>query len=121
MRFFIQNQRFCADEGQENNFQKFGKQAQDFLQSIPDFFVTPLGGETWDTLEAKGTRWGTFLVTKTYVRGGVRFSKTPDFFDPSRLSPLLLSVPTGKTMCNVWIFIGSQAGLIRKQKPFWKA
>ena len=111
MRVFLQNQQFHADEGQENNFKNFGKQAQEFLQSIPDFYVTPLGGETWKSLEIKGTRWGSFAVTKTYVRGGVRFSKTPAFFDPARLSPLLISIPTGKIMTNVWIFIGSQAGL----------
>ena len=107
MRLFLQNQRFSASQDQEAKFEKFGQQARNFLDTIGDFFVTPIS-QDWDALERKGSRYGAFLVTKSIARGGKRFSALPDFFDPSRLSPVMISIPTGSNMTNLWLFVGSQ-------------
>ena len=107
MRFFLQNQHFALEQDQQEKFEKFEQQARNFLQTADEFYVTPINHD-WTTLERKGSRYGAFLVTKSIMRGGKRFSALPAFFDPSRLSPLLLSVPTGSTMSNVWLFVGSQ-------------
>ena len=113
MRGFLQKQRYLTDQAQDAKFVRFEKQVQDFLD-IADFFVTPLSDD-WSTLESKGTRWGAFLVTKTPMRGGRRFSVLPDFFDPSRLNPVLISVPTGKVVTNCWLFVGSQDKFSRQK------
>ena len=113
MRFFLQNQHFAHAQDQEAKFAKFGQQARNFLDTQNDFFVTPIS-QDWESLERKGSRYGAFLVTKTILVGGKRFSALPTFFDPARLSPALISVPTGSTMTNIWIFIGSQDGFFKK-------
>ena len=107
MRFFLQNQRYAATQDQEANFNAFGKQARNYLDTAGDLFITPIS-LNWDLLEQKGSRYGAFLVTKTLVRGGKRFSALPSFFDPSRLTPVMISVPTGSNMSNMWLFVGSQ-------------
>ena len=107
MRLFLQNQRFSASQDQETKFAKFAEQARNFLETAGDFFITPIS-QDWDILEQKGSRYGAFLVSKTIVRGGKRFSTLPEFFDPSRLSPVMVSVPTGSNMTNLLLFVGSQ-------------
>ena len=107
MRYFLQNQHFAHSQEQETKFASFGKQVRNFLDTVGDFYVAPIS-QDWDTLERRGTRYGAFVVTKSLVRGGKRFSALPTFFDPSRLSPIMISVPTGKTMTNMLLFVGSQ-------------
>ena len=107
MRLFLQNQTFAATQEQEAKFAKFGEQAKNFLDTAGDFYITPINHD-WDMLEQKGSRFGAFLVTKKILRGSKRFSVLPDFFDPSRLTPLMVSVPTGSNMSNLWLFVGSQ-------------
>ena len=109
MRFFLQNQHFAIEQEQQAKFEKFAQQARNFLETQGEFYVTPISHD-WNTLERKGSRYGAFMVTKSIMRGGKRFSALPAFFDPSRLSPLLISVPTGSNMSNVWLFVGSQEG-----------
>ena len=109
MRLFLQNQAFSATQEQETKFAKFGEQARNFLDTIGDFYVTPISHD-WETLEQKGSRFGAFLVSKNVLRGGKRFSMLPEFFDPSRLSPVMISVPTGSNVTNLWLFVGSQEG-----------
>ena len=109
MRFFLQNQHFASSQAQEAKFERFAEQARGFLETTSEFFVTPIGDD-WSTLEQKGSRFGAFVVTKFLMKGGCRFSAIPEFFDPARLTPVLVSVPTGSVMTNVYFFIGSQAG-----------
>ena len=107
MRLFLQNQQFAATQDQELRFAKFAEQASNFLDSAGDFYISPIS-QDWEILEQKGSRYGAFLVTKSLVRGGKRFSALPEFFDPSRLSPVMVSVPTGSNMTNLLLFVGSQ-------------
>ena len=113
MRLFLQNQAFSATQEQEKKFLSFGNQARKFLETTGDFYIT-LISQDWDTLERKGSRYGAFLVSKNILRGGKRFSALPEFFDPSRLSPALISVPTGSTVTNLWLFVGSQDSFYKK-------
>ena len=107
MRLFLQNQAFSTTQEQDTKFEKFGEQARKFCETAGEFYVTPIS-QNWDTLERKGSRYGAFLVTKNILRGGKRFSALPEFFDPARLNPVLVSVPTGSNVTNVWLFVGSQ-------------
>ena len=108
----MQKQRFAANQAQEAKFAKFAKQVSGFLETTQDFFVTPLSDD-WAGLEEKGTKYGAFLVTKNPVQGGRRFSIIPEFFDPARLNPLMVSVPTGKVMTNIFLFVGAQDGFFK--------
>ena len=108
---FLQNQAFASTQDQDAKFAKFGEQARKFLDTAGDFFITPIS-QNWEMLEQKGSRYGAFLVTKNILRGGKRFSNLPDFFDPSRLNPTMVSVPTGSSVTNLWLFVGSQEGFI---------